>query len=215
MPCGVRYSDKVLNEISDDFLFENENANHQLVRSRALDEQSGGNQTARTSVLIELQKRSLGRMLGRLSEVSGSLGAAERDRFRKLVHDSKTLLPTNLRSTVNEPKAKRPTVRSAKAKKKLEAEARDLFNKSRSLIHKIERNLQIKTRVSCTIRAIAFLRLIVRISDHRRQSSVHQGVSLALLRSTEGWQSHLRRIDCESGVHRNCQPLCYGVGGRL
>lgn len=147
MPCGVRYSDKVLSEISDDFLFEND-ANHQLVRSRALDEQSSGNQTVRANMLIERQTQSLGRMLGRLSEVSGSFAAAERNQFRKLVHESQTLLPANLRSTAQEAAAQRSIIRSAKTKWEIEAEARDLFNKSRNLMQMIQKNLQIKKRVS-------------------------------------------------------------------
>ena len=148
----MRYSDKLLNEISDDFLFENENANHQLVKSRALDDPPDSNQTqsARAAMLIERQSQSLAKMLARLNGVSGSLGGADRDRFKRLIQDSKALLPTNSRLTAREPKAasKRSTIRSPKEKRELEAEARDLFNKSRVLLHKIQKNLQIKTRVS-------------------------------------------------------------------
>lgn len=147
----MRYGDKLLNEISDDFLFENENANHQLVKSRALDDPPAGNQTSRTAMLIERQTRSLAKMLTRLNDVSGSLSIVDRDRFRKLIQDSKTLLPIRSRPALREPATKQSTlstIRNMREKRELEAEARDLFNKSRSLLHRIQRNLQIKTRVS-------------------------------------------------------------------
>lgn len=150
VPCGTRYSDQVLNEIGDDFLFENENANHKLVKSRALDDPLDSNQTARTALLIERQTESLAKMMARLNDVSGTLGGSNRDRFKSLVQDSKALLPTNSRLIVRElgTATKRLDIRSPREKRELEAEARDLFGKSRGLLHRIHKNMQIKTRVS-------------------------------------------------------------------